>query len=669
MCGIAGFVVADRRYVPGVDLQSAVTKMSDILEHRGPDSSGVWVDQDRGVALAHRRLAVLDPTPAGNQPMVSRSGRYVVTYNGEIYNHLALRRDLDREGVGNECARRERRRWNGTSDTETLVEAIDAWGIELTVQRSVGMFAMAVWDRHRRTLSLARDRMGEKPLYYTAVHGGVAFASELKALRAGPFASTEIDRSALASYLRWGYVPAPTSILAGVRKVAPGTVVELREAPYQGWRGDVSTSFWAPGAGFRPSARGLGFNSGDVADRFHEHLRAAVAGQMLADVPLGAFLSGGVDSALIVALMQEQSPRPVKTFTIGLEHAALDESRAAESIAASLGTDHTVLRVGSSDALGLIPDLPSIYDEPFADSSQIPTILLCRLASRDVTVALSGDGGDELFGGYVRYEWVRRLWRAIGWQPRVVRKLLARMLTIPDAGVLTRGLNVMSRRLPLGIFASRGGDRIHKLAAAIDCQRDEGQVLDLYHHVMSSWASPHEVVLGVDEHARDGRFDAVPATWPPVAQMMLHDTLAYIPDDILVKVDRAAMSASLETRIPLLDHRVVEYVWSLPLDVRVRVGDPKWLPRALLARYLPLELVDRPKSGFTVPMADWLKGPLRDWAEDLISDHRLDSDGYFDPGQVRTVWKEHLEGHRDWTDRLWTVLMFQAWLHHQSPEG
>jgi asparagine synthase (glutamine-hydrolysing) len=650
MCGIAGFIgtaVEDR--------QQILRRMTETLVHRGPDDAGYWFDDRVGVALGHRRLSILDLSPAGHQPMLSPSDRYAIVFNGEIYNHHAIRAELERSGLAPA--------WRGHSDTETLLAAVDAWGLRRSLDRCVGMFALALWDRQQRRLNLARDRAGEKPLYYGVQNGVFLFGSELKALRAHPAFHGEIDREALALYLRHNYVPDPYSIYRGIHKLSPGAMVEVDEhriptAPVRYWD---ATEVAAQG-----QATPFEGSDSDALTRLESVLGQAVADQMIADVPLGAFLSGGIDSSLIVALMQARSTRPVKTFTIGFEDDAYNEAGHARAVAAHLGTDHTEMVVTPAEAIAIVPRLPGMYDEPFADSSQIPTALLCSLARRHVTVSLSGDAGDELFGGYTRYMLASRVWRAVSRVPAPIRRLAARALVSlsPEQwDAVARGIGPL---LPGRMHVSHPGDKMHKGAALL---HHEG-LPDVYRSLISQWDRPDLVCIGTPE-ARSRLEDLMASggALRPEEAMMLWDLSSYLPGDILVKVDRAAMAASLETRVPMLDHRVVELAWSLPFQMRVRDGEGKWLLRQLLYRRVPRALIDRPKMGFGVPIDSWLRGPLQEWAEALLSESRLKSEGFFDPAVIRNRWQEHLAGRRNWAYSIWTVLMFQSWYAEQPAAG
>lgn len=653
MCGLTGFWQPGG--CAGDEAAATARRMADTLVHRGPDDVGVWVDDAAGLALGHRRLAILDLSPAGHQPMVSATGRYVIAFNGEIYNHLELRAALEKVGAGGTAPLS----WRGHADTETLLAAIEAWGVEETLQRCVGMFAFALWDRHARTLTLARDRMGEKPLYYGWQRGVLLFGSELKALRAHPAFEGEIDRGVLALYFRYNAVPTPYSIYRGIGKLPPGTYVVLTESAVRAGVAPEPVAYWSLSEAVR---RGLqtpfSGTAAQAVEALDDLLRQAVAGQMVADVPLGAFLSGGIDSSTVVALMQAQSSRPVRTFSIGFHEAGYNEAQHAARVARHLGTEHTELYVTPEQAMAVIPKLPTLYDEPFADSSQIPTFLVAQLARQHVTVALSGDGGDELFGGYTRYVLAHRIWQRLAWMPRVVRAAVAGCLTAPSPATWNGWVDLARPLVPRGLRYANIGDKLHKLAGILR----ESQPEAVYRALVSHWTERERVVLGAEEPPT---VLTQPEVWPAVDdfrhRMMALDAVGYLPDDILVKVDRAAMGVSLETRVPLLDHRVVEFAWRVPLTMKIRQGHGKWLLRQVLYRYVPRELIERPKMGFGVPIDHWLRGPLREWAEDLLDERRLRDEGFIDPAPVRQKWREHLSGQRNWQYHLWDVLMWEAW--------
>jgi asparagine synthase (glutamine-hydrolysing) len=674
MCGFAGFLDTHGKACSPVEWPQALARMGNAIAHRGPDDHGEWCDAPAGIGLAHRRLSILDLSPAGHQPMASASGRFVIAFNGEIYNHLELRAALSPgpspRGGGESTSPSPwgggvgERAWRGHSDTETLLAAFEAWGIEATLKATVGMFAIALWDRDTRTLTLARDRLGEKPLYYGQQDGVLLFGSELKALRAHPAFQADIDRDALALFMRFAYVPAPRSIYRGIFKLPPGTYLQVHSLspdPSPRGGGELPVAYWsaaeACAAGQRDIFKG---SDADAVVELERLLGQAVAGQMLADVPLGAFLSGGVDSSTIVALMQARAARPVKTFTIGFHEAAYNEAEHARAVAHHLGAEHTELYVTADEALAVIPHLPSMYDEPFGDSSQIPTHLVSRMTRGHVTVSLSGDAGDELFGGYNRYFWTMGLWRRLGRMPRALRATLARALTLPSPAAWNALLRPLAPLLPAGHRYANPGDKLHKLAGTLGA----ASPLSIYRDLTGFWpggvareASDHLPVL---DEADDRAFPDFEHT------MMALDLTTYLPDDILVKVDRAAMAVSLETRVPLLDHRVVEFAWRLPLAMKIRDGQGKWLLRQVLYKHVPRELIERPKQGFGVPLDAWLRGPLRDWAEALLEPVRLEREGWLDAAKVREKWDEHLSGRRNWSYYLWNALMFQAWLEAQG---
>lgn len=648
MCGLTGFF--SPRGFEREEAQAVVSTMGETLWHRGPDDSGVWVDADAGVALAHRRLSILDLSSAGHQPMVSASGRHVLVFNGEIYNHLEIRARI-------ESVTSQQPRWRGHSDTETLLTAIDLWGLKPTLEHAVGMFAMAVWDRQERVLSLARDRLGEKPLYWGWQRDTLLFGSETKSLRSHPAFRSEIDRDVLPLYLRHGYVPAPWSIWNGIRKLVPGTIVRLSADSIGQY--PAPDPYWsiedAIAAGQSDPFRG---SDEEAVSALEKQIRIAVAGQMVADVPLGAFLSGGIDSSTIVALMQAQSGRPVKTFTIGFAEAGYDEAEHSKAVARHLGTEHTELYVTAAQAAAVIPKLPMLYDEPFGDASAIPTHLVSQLARAHVTVSLSGDGGDEVFGGYARYfnRNAERVWRTARSLPRPLRELTVSALQsdlVMLADDMVHGIRRTLRRpRDRALYA-----RTEMIAALCSCRNQE----EFYTVMTSQWQQPPVSHAGASL-ASGSSAPLLRSVSEPVERMMATDTVSYLADDILVKVDRAAMAVSLETRVPLLDHRVVELAWRLPYSMKVRGGQGKWLLRQVLYRHVPRELVERPKMGFGVPVDEWVRGPLRDWAEDHLSERKLNEQGLLDPGPIRARWKQHVERRHNWQDSLWLVLMFQAWL-------
>jgi asparagine synthase (glutamine-hydrolysing) len=642
MCGLVGFRSLDTAPDGHADL---ARQMADRIRHRGPDDDGVWVDPEAGLALAHRRLAILDLTSAGHQPMQSSSGRWVLAYNGEVYNHLSMREQLHADGAAPE--------WRGHSDTETLLACFEAWGIERTLRASVGMFAIALWDRAERTLYLARDRIGEKPLYFGWQGDTFLFGSELKALRMHPAFKSTVDRGALALLLRHNYVPGPYSIYAGIQKLPAGTLLKMET----GQRDAQPVAWWSL-AEVAERSKCNPFSGTDEAavDTLERLLGSAIRGQMMADVPLGALLSGGIDSSLVTSLMQAHSSRPVRTFTIGFYEKDYDEADQARAIAKYLGTDHTELRLSANDALQLIAKLPEMYDEPFADSSQLPTHLVMQLARQHVTVALSGDGGDEFFGGYNRYTLGPALWRKIQHIPPGLRRPIATLATCVPSRLFER----------LGIAQS--GDKLQKFHRLMSGHPIDG-LDDLYVGLVTEWPDAAGMVIGasIPENMLDQR-ESWPKLIDPVERMMVLDGLTYLPDDILVKVDRASMAVSLETRAPFLDRDVIEFAWTLPMAMKLREGKSKWILRQLLDRHVPRALVERPKMGFGIPLDAWLRGPLRDWAEALLNEVRLDNEGYFHPKPIRDAWQRHQRHQGNFGYRLWSVLMFQSWLEHQGSE-
>ena len=652
MCGIAGFWDVSR-HLDADRGTAAIHGMTRAIRHRGPDDAGAWRDIDAGLWLGHRRLSVIDLSPEGRQPMLSASGRYVMVFNGEVYNHRRLRPELEAAGA----------RFRGHSDTEVMLAAIEQWGIEGAVQRFIGMFAFALWDRDARALTLVRDRIGIKPLYCGWAGSMFAFGSELKAIAALPGFDGRVDRGALCLLLRHNYIPQPRSIYEGIFKLPPGTLLRV-EAGDAASAGSVASlqrrarKYWSV-ADIASHARS-GLSDAEAVHELDHLLRDAIAMRMEADVPLGAFLSGGVDSSTVVALMQAQSARPVRTFSIGFHEQDHDEAKFAKEVAAHLGTDHNELYVTAQDALDVIPTLPTMFDEPFSDSSQIPTYLVSRLARGQVTVSLSGDGGDELFAGYSRYAWATRVGRWLDSVPNPVRTHFARSLHARP-GLYEAFFRGANRGLPARLRIRNPGTKTGLLGRMLQAPSVDARYLLLVSH----WFEPESIVL----HSAEPEVELSDfAHWPdvrdPVERMMYSDLIGYLPDDILVKVDRASMAVSLEARVPLLDHRVVEFAWRTPLRQKLRNGQSKWLLRQVLDRYVPRALIDRPKKGFSVPIDHWLRGPLRDWAETLLDDRRLREEGYFDPAPIRRMWNDHVAGRVREHHRLWDVLMFQAWLEH-----
>ena len=648
MCGIAGWLGRSS----SAESADAAYRVLESLKHRGPDDHGIWRDEEAGVVLTHRRLSILDLSQAGHQPMLSSCGRYVLAFNGEIYNHLELQEKLEASG--------EAPKWRGHSDSETLLAALATWGIEQALKATVGMFAFAVWDRRERILTLARDRAGEKPLYYGWQKDTFFFASELKALKAHPSFQPGVNREALALFLRHSCVPAPYSIYLGIQKLMPGHYVEIsppprrpcsdpKPKPYYELNTVISTGRANP---FRGSVH-------QAIASLNVQLTTAIESQMLSDAPIGALLSGGIDSSAIVAIMQSLSEIPIRTFTVGFSDKRYNEAEQAKEVAQHLGTCHTELYVSPKDALAVIPKLASIYCEPFGDSSQIPTYLVSALASRHVKVALSGDAGDEIFGGYNRYLLAATTWNWARRLPNPFRQAASRLLTSRSPLQWDGIASAVDPFLPRRLRLRTPGEKAHKLSSALLAEDGASFYTDL----ISAWKNPSAVVIGAHEPKT---LISHPQSWPPsenfIEWMMAMDARTYMHDDILTKVDRAAMANSLETRTPFLDHRVIEFAWRLPLSMKIRKGKGKWLLRQLLYQHVPQALIDRPKMGFAVPLSDWLRGPLREWAEDLLDPQRLRSEGYFEPTTIRKTWESLCSGESNDQHALWNILMFQAWL-------
>jgi asparagine synthase (glutamine-hydrolysing) len=640
MCGIAGFLDLKRRFSQPEAAELARV-MADRIGHRGPDASGSWADPASGIALGFRRLSIIDLSAAGAQPMVSASGSSVLAYNGEVYNPEELRPELEQRGI----------RWRGHSDSEVILEAFEAWGVVATAKRLIGMFALAWWDGRTRTLWLLRDRIGKKPLYYGRFDGTVLFGSQLKALMAHPACERSIDRDALAGYLRFGCYPSARSVLRGIRQLRPGTALAIAvdgQRPGE----PIEHVYWDA---YEAAARKPMVGNGDeLTDELEHLLSDAVRRRMVADVPLGAFLSGGIDSSTVVALMQKQSRRPVKTFSVGFDEPRYNEAPYAKAVAQHLGTDHTEIYVPGEAALELIPKLAEWYDEPFADASQIPTLLVSELARRQVTVALSGDGGDELFHGYPWYQFGARLGSVAGTLPLAARRGLAALLTVPSPSAW----DSLARLTPQARRPERLGDRAHKLAAWISLPNQDL----LFREIRSLWSEPEVLIPGATEPVDPIWTGAAASAVPDfLDRMPVIDLLTYLPDDILTKVDRATMAVSLEGRCPILDHRVVEFALALPREQKRASGKTKIILKNVLARHVPRRLFERPKQGFESPIAVWLRGRLRDWAEELLDPVRMRADGLFNVAPIRQKWLEHQSGNRNWQWALWTVLMFQEW--------
>lgn len=655
MCGIVGIISNNNK-----DLAVTVSHMAETLRHRGPDDFGVWTDDSKGVALGHRRLSILDLSSEGHQPMVSPSGRYIISYNGEVYNFMELRKELEQNGF----------KFRGHSDTEVLLSCFEKWGVESAVKRFIGMFAFALWDRDSSVLYLVRDRLGIKPLYFGWSGKSFIFGSELKSFYRYPYFDAEINRDAMALYLRYNCIPSPYSIYRNIYKLAQGCILTI---PLQkaGYYSDFSPYPEEEGATWKPKrywssheiAREANENlftgsENAAAEHLEKLLKDSIKMRMVADVPLGAFLSGGIDSSIMVALMQVQSSRSVKTFTIGFEEEEFNEAKHAKAVAEHLGTEHTELYITPREAMDVIPRLPQLYDEPFSDSSQIPTYLVSHLTRQHVTVSLSGDGGDELFGGYMRHFAFQALWKHIGRIPPSLRRFFASSLNLLSPDNWTQLFRTFEFLVPRRRRVSLPGNKIYKLAQVFKQNSPES----MYTALVSHWREPDSIVLGAREPATIPTDHSNGSLFSNYAQWVMYlDAITYLPDDILAKVDRASMGVSLEARVPLLDHRVVEFAWRLPISMNIRNGQGKWLLRQILYKYVPQEIIERPKMGFSIPVGMWLRGPLRDWAEDLLSEKRLREEGFFNREPIRAKWTEHLNGRGDWQHDLWDVLMFQAW--------
>tara|TARA_Y100000590_G_scaffold461493_1_gene623197 strand:- start:9695 stop:11650 length:1956 start_codon:yes stop_codon:yes gene_type:complete len=651
MCGFAGFF-GQSNMKPAKVLDD----MASALSHRGPNDKGVWFSETRNVGFAHSRLSIIDLSINGHQPMESASGRYVIAYNGEIYNHLSIRSKIDKIN---------KKKWRGYSDTETLLMAFETWGIYKSLKKCKGMFAFAVMDLKNNILTLARDRLGEKPLYYGWQNGVFLFGSELKSLKLHPAFNNRIDRNALALFLRYKYIPCPYSIYKNIKKLEPSALIEI-EINRNEKRDTLDTIpqyYWSLkekiNVGITTPFEGKPI---EAIDKLEVLLKNSIKRQMISDVPLGAFLSGGIDSSTIVALMQQQSIKPIKTYTIGFQEEGFNEAIYAKKISKFLGTDHTELYVSHKNTLNVIPDLPIIYDEPFADESQIPTFLVSKLASQNVTVSLSGDAGDELFSGYNRYFWSERIWPNLSRRSYLFRKCFSHSIKFLNPRVQQLLYNSISTFLPKRFQFSQPVDKIRKFAHSLLSNSKE----EFYHSLVSTWDQPNEIVIGGYEPKTYGQHFKTLDNIPDFAHVMMYlDTISYLPDDILVKLDRAAMNVSLETRVPFLDHHIIEFAWQLPLSFKIRDGNGKWILKQLLKKYIPLELIERPKMGFGIPLNSWLRGPLKDWGETLLDETRLSNEGYFNPKLIRKKWDENLSGKQNWPNHIWNILIFQQWLENQ----
>jgi len=642
VCGIAG-IFNRQGEMTELALEDNAQAMAEVQSHRGPDDSGVWVDAQSGIALSHQRLAIIDCSPLGHQPMASACGRYMIAYNGEIYNFRRIAEELSNSGIT----------VKGGSDTAVLLAACATWGVGATVEKCIGMFAFALWDKKNKCVTLVRDRLGIKPLYWGRYGNTFLFGSQLKALMKYHAFDDNVDHDVLINYLRHAYIPAPFTIFNKVRKLEPGTILTI---PYSGE--PTVERYWDARALAAQGWRSPNKESPlEVEKRLEELLTDAVSQRLISDVPLGAFLSGGVDSSLVVALMQKVSAQPVRSFSIGFYEDQYNEATHAKAVAKHLGTEHTELYVTSDQALNLIPKLPAWYDEPFADSSQLPTLLLSKMTRKYVTVALSGDGGDEVFAGYNRYFWTNRIWKAMHPFPRSFRSAGKAMMT----AVSPENWDRISQMIPSKFSSPQFGDKVHKLAGIVDAN----DLNTIYRRLVSQWPHPEKIVPSASEHQGILWDETISQDRPDsVGRMQLLDMLTYLPDDILTKVDRASMAYSLEARVPLLDHRIVEFAWALPRSLLVQKGAGKNILRNILYQHVPKDLIERPKMGFGAPIGHWLRGPLQDWAESLLSEKRLKEDGYFNPGPIRTAWRQHLSGTRNHQYALWAILMFQSWHDH-----
>jgi len=645
MCGLTGFIWNSDSKISHV--ARSLDLMTDAINHRGPDSEGSWINEKDCISFGHKRLSVLDLTSAGSQPMFSNSKRYIIVFNGEIYNHNTLRDLLNKEIV-----------WNGHSDTETLLACFEHWGVDKTLENLVGMYAIALYDSVEKALYLVRDRMGEKPLYYGWNNSVFLFGSELKAIKSFPGFKGVVDRSALSLYLKYDYVPAPFSIYKGIKKLPQGSYIKIKMNsgrwdskqildPIEYWSlRDVALS--------GQSNVSKKSNEHRLIDKLDDVLSKSIEQQMISDVPLGVFLSGGVDSSLVASLMQKNSMDKIQTYTVGFNERSYNEAEYAKKVALHLGTEHTELYISPEQAINVIPKLPLIYDEPFADSSQIPTFLVSEMAKKHVTVAISGDGGDELFGGYNRYTMACKIWKYVEKTPFFVRKALSKGIT----SVSPRIWESLGSSIPQRLNITHPGDKAYKFADILLAS----EIGDVYNRLVSHWENSCDIVIGcnnINKPIYESHFTN------DEHNMMFLDSVTYLPDDILTKVDRASMASSLETRAPFLSHKVVEFAWNLPLDIKIRDSKGKWIVRKVLDKYVPNKLIDRPKMGFGIPIDSWLRGPLKDWAESLLDESRLKSEGFFHPEPIRKIWAEHLSEQRNWHHHLWSILMFQAWLEQQ----
>lgn len=634
MCGFTGYFNATL-FEPSI-----LHKMGDAIAHRGPDASGIWHDQTIGIGVCHRRLSIIDLSEAGSQPMHSKSGKYVMAFNGEIYNYKEIKKELDNLFEI---------KWNGHSDTEVILEAFELWGIEKTLSKLAGMFAIFLFSIQERKLFLIRDRVGEKPIYLGWQKQTLIFGSELKSFHQNPFFEKEICKDALVDFFKFNYVPSNKCIFKGIKKLNPGTYYELDLETKK----EKEEQYWSL---FASKSQSVNANTPlDAVNQLDKLLKKVISDQLITDVPLGAFLSGGVDSSTIVALMQQLSDRPVKTFSIGFNDPKYDEAIFAKKVAEHIGTDHTELYLESNDALNVIPNIPDIYDEPFSDSSQIPTFLVSKLAKTQVTVSLSGDAGDELFGGYNRYLMTSKTWKNISKYPKLIRRISGKIMLSQSTETWDQLYNVMIKVIPKRFEMTNFGDKIHKAASIIDSK----DISSLYQGLISHW-DPKEIIAG-HVNCFESQLFEYNKDYSEIENMMNWDFLTYLPDDILVKVDRAAMHNSLETRVPLLDHRIIEFSHQLPFEYKIRNGQGKWILREVLYKYVPKELIERPKRGFGIPLDSWLRGPLKEWSYTMLSKENLEKHNLLNNDAIHQKLQEHMSGKRNWQYLLWDVLMFQSW--------
>lgn len=656
MCGFAGIINQKKSHH---SMHVVINNMTNSISHRGPDDKGIWVDQNENIALGHRRLSVIDVTNAGSQPMHSHDNNLVIVFNGEIYNHLEIRKILESELS-------KKIKWRGQSDTETILCAIDFFGIERALEISVGMFAFALWDKTKKSLTLARDRVGEKPLYYGWIKDNFVFGSELKAIKRHPLFKNNIDKNALQQFLRFSYIPTPMSIYENIFKLEPGHYAIFNQSDIN-LKKFNPCSYWSLSNTILSARENLVTSKEEGLNIIENTLEQSIKLQMISDVPLGAFLSGGIDSSVIVSLMQQHSLKKIKTFTIGFEENNFDEAPFAKKVAEHLGTDHEELIVTAKQAQDIIPRLPTIYDEPFADSSQIPTYFVSMAARKKVTVALSGDAGDEVFGGYNRYIWGPKIWNKASLLPFQLRALLGKNIKSISTKNWDRVSKITNLILPGNMGIVRLGDKAHKLGTSLE---SSNSMTNFYHSLLVEWDDMSDLIKFNDETLPIISLNDVSAESIGIAEfassMMYEDTLSYLPDDILCKVDRAAMSNSLETRAPFLDHRLIEAAWRLPQKFKVNELTSKLPLRHILSKYIPSHLIDRPKAGFGIPLGEWLRGPLKSWAEELINPSRIESEGFFYSEAISSIWETHLSGHADLTEKLWRVLMFQCWLENEQ---